>query len=161
MSEGPTHRFVAVENVIVTLYWGMSDADSLQRRLPWAERVVETYGSLGQLVVADPSAEWSMPSPEWREVSRAHSKRFQSVVDFTSIVLEPDDVKSALLRTLARGLTFTLSLDRRIKLKVFDDLHSGTSYAERHGRVSALRLSELVRCIRPGRDITDIPRFAH
>ena len=112
VSEGPNHRFGAIENVIVTMYWGMPDATSLRDRLPWAERTVERYGSLGQLVVLDRFSVWAMPSAAWREESRAQSKRFESVLDFASIVLEPDDVKSAMLRTMS------MSTARRRKSKM-------------------------------------------
>lgn len=149
LTEGPTHRFATIENVVVAMYWGMPDAQSLRDRLPWAERTVEEYGSLGQLVVLDRSSQWAMPSPEWREESRAQSKRFESVLDFASVVIEPDDVKSAMLTTMIRGLAFTLALDRRFRIKVFDDLYSGAAYAEQHGRVSAARLRNVAEALRP------------
>ena len=149
VSEGPSHKFGAVENVLVAMYWGRPEAQSLRDRLPWAERALATYGSLGQLVILDRSTVWAMPSPEWRAESRAQSKRFESVLDFASVVLEPDDAKSALLRTLARGLAFTLAMDRRYTMKLFDDLDSGALYAERHGRVSATRLRNVAEALRP------------
>lgn len=149
LTEGPTHRFATIENVVVAMYWGMPDVQSLRARLPWAERAVEKYGSLGQLVVLDRSSQWAMPSAEWRDESRAQSKRFESVLDFASIVIEPDDVKSAMLRTMIRGLAFTLALDRRFRIKIFDDVDSGAAYAEQHGRISAARLRNVAEALRP------------
>lgn len=149
VTEGPNHRFAGIENVLVAMYWGAPSAHSLRDRLPWAERTLETYGSLGQLVIIDRSTTWAMPTPEWRAESREQSKRFQLVLDFASIVFEPNDTKSALLRTMVRGLAATLGLDRRYTTKIFDDLHAGTVYAETHGRVSATRLRNVAEALRP------------
>lgn len=76
VTEGPNHRFAGIENVLVAMYWGAPSAHSLRDRLPWAERTLETYGSLGQLVIIDRSTIWAMPTPEWRAESREQSKRF-------------------------------------------------------------------------------------
>ena len=151
VTEGPAHRFVAIENVFISLYWGPTDAAALKARLPWAERCLESYGKFGQLVVVDRHAHWEMPSSEWREESARQRKRFESSVAFNAIVIEPTDTKAALIRTLARGLVLTMLLGSRIPYRVFDTVHPAADYCARHCEVPAAQILETCRQIRPER----------
>ncbi|MFK7988345.1 MAG: hypothetical protein AB8I08_20155 [Sandaracinaceae bacterium] len=51
VSEGPTHCFAGVGNVLVSVYWGAPGVGPLHERIPWIERTIATHGTFGLLVV--------------------------------------------------------------------------------------------------------------
>ena len=127
VSEGPTHRFAGVGNVLVCLYWGSPTAEALRDRIPWVERALERYEALGLVVVITEDATGALPGREFRAESRAQVERFAGKILFSASVIEGDDLQHSLVRTFLRGLAVIVS--RELEVKFFDAVPAALAWA--------------------------------
>lgn len=153
VSEGPTHRFAGVENVLVSVYWGAPQAAALRERVPWVERTAKRYNQFGLLVVVTREAAGGLPDKAFREESRAQAKRWESQLAFSGSVIEGTDVMHTLLRTFLRGLSVVVG--GQVHIGFFDSVPDGAAWVARHARSNDAgpgqsALVDAVRQLRPG-----------
>ncbi len=150
ISEGPTHRFAGLRNVIVALYAAAPPASALRERLPWIERALATHGAFGQIVIVDGRAAGSLPGPAFRDESRAQTQRYRGSILFSASVIEGDGVQPVLVRTFLRGLALVAAKD--VPVRFFEDVRPAVAWAaERarpHGGPSAQELAEAIEALR-------------
>lgn len=154
ISEGHTHRFAALGNVIVAVYVGAPDAGVLRARVPWIEKVLERHGAIGQLVVVDRRASGSLPDRAFRDESRAQADRYRGSILFSASIIEGDTVHHTLVRTFLRGLALVAGKD--VPVRFFDEVEPATAWAAAlahdHGGPSADELARAIDALRPHRD---------
>ena len=150
VSEGPTHTFVGVGNVLVSLYWGTPSADALKERVSWVESAIATHGKFGILVIVTDDAGGQLPDRRFREISRAQADRFRDGILFSASVIEGTHVQHSLIRTFLRGLAVVAG--RGIAVRFFDDVRSGCEWAAAeaapYGGPSAASLHRVVAVLR-------------
>jgi hypothetical protein len=150
VSEGPTHRFVGVGNVLVSLYWGAPSARALRERVGWIERAIAEHGAVGVLVVITADAAGRLPDRAFREESRAQVDRFRDAILFSASVVEGRGVGHTLVRTFLRGLAVVAG--HGIAVRFFEDLREGARWAAArtaaHGGPSAEELVRAVEALR-------------
>lgn len=150
MSEGPTHTFVGVGNVLISLYWGSPTADALREREEWVRSTIASHGKIGLLVVVTADAAGNLPDREFREVSRQQADRYREGLSFSASVIEGHDVQHTLIRTFMRGLAVVVG--RGVAVRFFDDVGEGCRWAaeqaQPYGGPSAATLQRMVAVIR-------------
>ncbi len=151
ISEGHTHRFAALGNVIVAVYVGAPEASALAARVPWVEKAIDRYGGIGQLVVVDRRASGSLPDRAFRDESRAQADRYRRSILFSASVIEGTSVHHTLVRTFLRGLALVAGKD--VPVRFFDEVPPAASWAEELARScggpSARDLAQAVEALRP------------
>ncbi|MFK7984398.1 MAG: hypothetical protein AB8I08_00075 [Sandaracinaceae bacterium] len=153
VSEGPTHRFAGVGNVLVSVYWGAPQAGALRERIPWVEKTAARYTKFGLLVVVIDEAAGGLPDKAFREESRAQAKRWESQLAFSGSVIEGTDVMHTLLRTFLRGLSVVVG--GQVQVGFFDSVLDGAAWVSRHAQgtdrdgPSASTLADAVAQLRP------------
>lgn len=120
ISEGPTHCFAGVRNVLVSLYWAAPTARALHDRIPWIERVLQDHGKAGLMVVVTNDAAGALPTQEFRAESRAQAKRYGDRILFSASVIEGKAIQHSLVRTFLRGLAVVIARDN-IVVRFFDE----------------------------------------
>ncbi|HJL20506.1 MAG TPA: hypothetical protein RMH99_32865 [Sandaracinaceae bacterium LLY-WYZ-13_1] len=150
VSDGPTHRFAGVGNVLVSLHWGAPSTRALRDRVAWTEATIARHGAIGILVVVTADAAGQLPDRAFRELSRAQADRWRDAILFSASVIEGGGVSRALIRTFLRGLAVVAG--RGIDVRFFDSVPGGAAWAaERaagHGGPSAEELLETVAALR-------------
>ncbi|MCZ7685268.1 MAG: hypothetical protein M5U28_43430 [Sandaracinaceae bacterium] len=151
ISEGPTHRFAGLGNVIVAVYVGAPAAGALRARVPWLEKALRRHGAVGQLVVVDRRASGTLPDREFRDESRAQAERYRGSILFSASVIEGDTVHHTLVRTFLRGLALVAGRD--VPVRFFDEVPPAAEWAAAlargHGGPSASELAQAVEALRP------------
>jgi len=151
ISEGYTHRFAALGNVIVAVYVGAPEASALRERVPWIEKAIERYGGVGQLVVVDRRASGSLPNRAFRDESRAQADRYRGSILFSASVIEGDTVHHTLVRTFLRGLALVAGRD--LPVRFFDEVAPAAEWAaglaSASGGPRASELAGAVELVRP------------
>ena len=109
ISEGKTHCFAGIGNVLISVYWAAPQADRLDDRIPWVERMSKTYGDGGLLVVVCDDATGALPDAKFRAKSRAQSLEHRGKITFSATVIEKHGVFADLLRGLLRGLAMVMA----------------------------------------------------
>ncbi|MEM9072402.1 MAG: hypothetical protein AAGE52_28105 [Myxococcota bacterium] len=104
VSQGDSHCFVGVGNVLITLYWGTPTAQALRDRLPWVRATLAKYQGVGLLVVVDSRAAGTLPDGSFREESRTQAAEFGDRVYVSASAIEGDSLMHSLVRTFLRGL---------------------------------------------------------
>ncbi|HEY8428505.1 MAG TPA: hypothetical protein VIL20_09035 [Sandaracinaceae bacterium] len=150
ISEGSTHRFAGLGNVLVAVYVGAPEASALRERVPWVEKAIARYGGIGQLVVVDRRASGSLPDRAFRDESRAQADRYRRSILFSASVVEGDSVQHTLVRTFLRGLALVAGRD--LPVRFFDEVPPAAewaaSLARGHGGPEARALVEAVEQLR-------------
>lgn len=150
VSEGPTHRFAGVENVLVSVYWGTPDVAALKARLPWFERAYAEHRRFGLLVVVTDDAAGKLPDRAFREESRLQAARFGSALAFSGSVIEGTSLAHTLLRTLLRGMRVAVGGD--VEVEFFDAVQDGAAWVESIAEgPSQQSLLDAVQALRPQR----------
>ena len=150
VSEGPTHRFAGVGNVLVSVYWGAPTTEALRERIAWIERAIAAYPKFGLLVVVTPEAGGSLPGREFREESRAQAKRFEEHLAFSASVIEGRDLIHTLVRTFLRGLAVVVG--KRVEVRFFESASDGAAWAAERAAPEgpdARALLEAIDALRP------------
>jgi len=127
VSEGPTHCFAGVGNVLVSLYWAAPTAAALRERVGWVERVIEKHGQLGLLVVVSNDASGALPGKEFRAESRAQAERYSGKILFSATVIEGKAVHDSLARTFLRGLAVVVARD--VPVRFFNEPEPAIAWA--------------------------------
>ena len=127
VSEGPSHRFQGVRNVLVCVYWGAPSPRALRDRIPWLESAITRHGKVGLFVVVTSNAAGSLPSRSFRDESRAQAERYRDALDFSASVIEGSGVHHTLVRTFLRGLTVVAG--RGVEVRFFEDVSGGARWA--------------------------------
>ena len=150
VSEGPTHTFVGVGNVLISLYWGSPGAEALREREGWVREAVARHGKIGLLVVVTAEAAGQLPGKDFRDVSRAQADRYRDAIAFSASVIEGAHVQHALIRTFLRGLAVVAG--RGVAVRFFEDVSDGCAWAAEqaapHGGPSAATLRRVVSVLR-------------
>lgn len=126
ISEGPTHRFGALGNVLVTLYWGAPPAEALRDRVPWVKRALSRYEGLGLLVVIDGRADGILPGAAFRDESKRQAAEYGDRFRVSASAIEGEGLKFALVRTFLRGLAVVVKA--RFPVRFFDDVPSACAF---------------------------------
>lgn len=127
VSDGPTHTFVGVGNVLVSLYWGSPPADALRARVSWVESAIAQYEKFGLLVVITGDAAGQLPDREFREVSRQQADRYRDAILFSASIIEGSNMQHSLVRTFLRGLAVVAG--RGITVRFFESVPEGCAFA--------------------------------
>lgn len=150
ISEGPTHRFAGLGNVVIAFYTGAPPASALRERVPWVERAIVSHGAFGQIVIVGGRAKGSLPGRAFRDESRAQTERYRGSILFSASVIEGEGVHPVLVRTFLRGLALVAAKD--VPVRFFEDVRPAVAWAaERardHGGPSAAELAEAIEALR-------------
>ncbi len=111
VSQGPTHCFAGLRNVLISLYWGTPTADALREREAWLVSSMARYRGIGLLVVVDPRAEGVLPDKEFRSVSKQQADQFRGRIHVSSSAIEGEGLKHSLVRTFLRSLAIVAQID--------------------------------------------------
>jgi len=108
VSEGPTHRFAAVRNVLITLYWAAPTSQALLEREPWVRRAHEKYTGFGLFVIVDARATGALPDAQFRAASKRQAKLYGDKMLISASAIEGNGLAFKLLRTFLRGLALVV-----------------------------------------------------
>ena len=66
VSQGPTHHFFGLENILVTYYVQVPPIEALREREAWMRAITRTHDRIALLVVVDKDAVGPLPGEEFR-----------------------------------------------------------------------------------------------
>jgi len=151
VSEGPTHRFAAIRNVLVTLYWAAPSSGALMEREPWVREAYEKYEGFGLLVIVDARASGVLPDGEFRAASKRQALLYGDKMLVSATAIEGDGLTFKLLRTFLRGLA--LVVNPKFPVRSFATVEEAAAFVAlacaEHEGPSVSELLEVVASIRP------------
>ena len=151
VSEGPTHRFAAVRNVLVTLYWAAPTSEALMEREPWVREAHEKYEGFGLLVVVDARASGVLPDGDFRAASKRQALLYGDKMLVSASAIEGDGLTFKLLRTFLRALA--LVVNPKFPVRSFATVQEAAAFAveacAEHEGPSVSELLQVVSSIRP------------
>ena len=151
VSEGPTHRYAALGNVLITLYWGTPQVAALRERKPWVEKTLGRYEGMGLLVVIDSAVDGKLPGADFRRESKAQAAAYGDRVRVSASAIEGDTLKFSLIRTFMRGLAIVVK--PAFPVKFFSNVTDASVFAAHCVQIdrgpSAAALADAVKTIRP------------
>ena len=105
VSQGPTHHFFALENVLVTYYVQVPPLDALRAREIWLRSITRKHDQIALMVVVDKDAVGPLPGQEYRAAIQAQAALYKQYTACSAVVLEGNSTWFSLLRAGLRSLT--------------------------------------------------------
>jgi len=127
VSQGPTHHFFALENVLVTYYVQVPPLEALRAREVWLRSVTRTHDKIALLVVVDKAAVGPLPGPDFRAVIKEQAAQYAQYTTCSAVVLEGDGVWFSLLRAGLRSLTMVTRVS--FPVRYFDSIRDAAPFA--------------------------------
>ncbi|MCB9629399.1 MAG: hypothetical protein H6725_18695 [Sandaracinaceae bacterium] len=127
VSQGPTHHFFALENVLVTYYVQVPPLSALRQREVWLRSITRTHEHIALLVVVDKDAVGPLPGDEFRAVLQAQAAQYMHFTACSAVVLEGSGMWFSLLRAGLRSLGMVTRVS--FPVRYFDSVSSAAPFA--------------------------------
>lgn len=127
VSQGPTHHFFALENILVTYYVQVPSVHALRERDAWMRAITRTHDRVALVVVVDRDAVGPLPGEEFRAVLREQAEQYKHLTACSAVVLEGNGVWFSLLRAGLRSLTLASHVS--FPVRYFDTIREAAPFA--------------------------------
>lgn len=148
VSQGPTHHFFAIENVLITYYVQVPPLDALRAREIWLRSVTRKHDHIALMVVVDKDAVGPLPGQEYRALIQEQAAQYKQFTACSAVVLEGNSTWFSLLRAGLRSLTMLTRVS--FPVRYFENVQDAAPFAvECAGtRVSARAVADAIASVR-------------
>ena len=109
VSQGPTHHFFGLENILVTYYVQVPPLAALREREAWMRDITRTHDRVALMVVVDKDAVGPLPGDDFRAVLRDQAEQYKHLTACSAVVLEGNGLLVGVFILLI-PLSLTMSL---------------------------------------------------
>jgi hypothetical protein len=127
ISQGPTHHFFGLENILVTYYVQVPPIEALRERDAWMRSITRKHDRVALLVVVDKDAVGPLPGEEFRTVLREQAEQYKHLTACSAVVLEGNGMWFSLLRAGLRSLTLASHVS--FPVRYFDKIGDAAPFA--------------------------------
>lgn len=127
VSQGPTHHFFGLENILVTYYVQVPPLAALRDREVWMREITRKHDRIALLVVVDKDAVGPLPGDDFRAVLRDQAEQYKHLTACSAVVLEGNGMWFSLLRAGLRSLTLASHVS--FPVRYFDKVGDAAPFA--------------------------------
>ena len=127
VSQGPTHHFFGLDNILVTYYVQVPPLEALREREAWMRTITRTHDRIALLVVVDKNAVGPLPGDDFRAVLRDQAEQYKHLTACSAVVLEGNGMWFSLLRAGLRSLTLASHVS--FPVRYFDKIGDAAPFA--------------------------------
>mgnify|MGYP000844772144 FL=1 len=127
VSQGPTHHFFGLENILVTYYVQVPPLEALREREAWMRTITRTHDRIALMVVVDKNAIGPLPSDEFRAVLRDQAEQYKHLTACSAVVLEGNGMWFSVVRAGLRSLTVATHVS--FPVRYFDKITLAAPFA--------------------------------
>jgi hypothetical protein len=127
VSQGPTHHFFGLDNILVTYYVQVPPLEALREREAWMRTITRTHDRIALVVVVDKNAVGPLPGDDFRAVLRDQAEQYKHLTACSAVVLEGNGMWFSLLRAGLRSLTLASHVS--FPVRYFDKIGDAAPFA--------------------------------